>query len=181
MNKISVEMFCKLYKTQSKGHDKTFTDFLKKHITTEYIEFLKKDVICDGIIKATSYVKDGEREFVKINSSLRYLFFVMKLIELYTDIDIDGEHIAEQYDELNKIGAVAMLLGGIPDSHVEFIPESEYAEFSTILNMKLDDLRDNEYSTTALVYNLKNSVQLSEEVINSALERVINDKEAVEE
>ena len=88
----------------------------------------------------------------------------MRLIELYTDIEIDQEKVWEEYDKLNKVGAISTLMNAIP--------EVEYAEFSTILNMKMDDLRDNSYSVTALFYNLKNSLSISEEIINSVIEEL---------
>ena len=158
---ITVDMFVKSYKANSKAKDKTFEDFLQKHITTKYIDFIKKCVYCDNIIKGTCYKKDGDREFVKINSANRYLFFIMRLIELYTDIEINDEEVWKDYDKLNEIGAINALIGAIP--------ENEYSEFTTLLNMKLDDFRDNEYSITAMLYNLGQSLSLSEEVINSVL------------
>ena len=164
MKKISVEMFCKTFKVQAKGAEKTFKDFLNKHIVTDYVDILKKSVICQGIVKATCYAKDGDREFVKFNRVGQYIFFIMKLIELYTDIEIDGNRLSDQYDELNKVGAINALISAIP--------ESEYNEFYTILNMCIDDMRDNEYSITALLYNLKQSFSLSEEVISSVLKQL---------
>lgn len=159
---ITVDMFVKTYKANSKAKDKTFEDFIKKHITTQYVDFLTKEVYCENIMKATCYKKDGDREFVKVNSTTRYLFFVMRLIELYTDIEINQDKVWEDYDKLNEVGAINTLIAAIP--------ESEYSEFSTLLNMKMDDFRDNEYSTTALLYNFKESLALTEEVIQSVLD-----------
>lgn len=178
MSKITVDMFCKTYKAQSKGNTKTFYEFLQKHIVTDYIPYLTKDAYCTNIVDVTSHINEGNRSIIKINNSMRYMLFTMKLIELYTDIDItfeDGKFI-NQYDELNKIGAIDMLIGGVPDEGVEFIPIKEYSEFSTILNMKLDDLRDNEYSVVAMIYNLKNSLSLSEDVISAALKEVAKEE-----
>ena len=168
---ISVEMFCKTYKANLKAKDKTFEDFIKKHITTDYINFNMKDAICTNIIKTSCYEKSGDREIIKINSLARYMLFIMNLIKEYTDIEIefkDGKAV-EQYDELNKIGAISTLISAIP--------ESEYAEFNTILNMKLDDLRDNEYSVIAFLYNFKESLSISEDVINSAIEMIVKQDE----
>lgn len=161
---ISVDMFVKTYKANSKAKDKTFEEFINKHITTQYVPFITKNVICDGIVSACCYIKEGDREIVKIDSPSRYLFFVTKMIETYTDIDFnitEENNLAVIYDKLNEIGAVDVLIAAIP--------EREYTEFSTILNMKMDDFRDNVYSPTALGYNLKKSIALSDEVITSAL------------
>ena len=163
---ISLEMFCKLYKANAKAKDKTFEDFIKKHITTDYVNFLNKEVICTSIINTTCHTNTDDRKITKINSSSRYIFFIMKMIETYTDIEIDIEKhpLDYYYDELNKIGAIDVL--------VNAIPEKEYAEFSTLLDMKLDDFINNEYSITALLYNLKESFSISEEVINSVIEEI---------
>ena len=161
---ISVDMFCKTYKANSKAKDKTFEDFIKKHITTKYISFIQKNVYCTSIVYNSCHKKDGDREFIEIDSVMRYMHFIMRLIDLYTDIEITPDTLVEDYDKLNEIGAIETLIAAIP--------ESEYAEFSTILNMKLDDFRENEYSLTALLYNLKESFSLSEEIITSALETI---------
>ena len=169
---ITVDMFCKTYKANSKAKDKTFEEFIKKHITTEYVDYVTKVVYCKNIVKASCYIKDGDREFIKINSEKRYLFFVMRLIELYTDIEIDEDNVVSEYDKLNKIGAIDVLMSAIP--------EKEYTEFSTLLNMEMDDFRDNEYSITALLYNLKNSFSLSEEIINSVIKDLTKETETNE-
>lgn len=161
---ITVDMFCKTYKANSKAKDKTFEEFIKKHITTEYVDYITKVVYCKNIVKASCYIKDGDREFIEISSEKRYLFFVMRLIKLYTDIEIDDENVVSEFDKLNKIGAIDVLIAAIP--------EKEYTEFSTLLNMKMDDFRENEYSITALLYNLKNSFSLSEEIINSVIKEI---------
>lgn len=159
---ITVDMFIKTYKANSKTKDKTFEEFIQKHITTTYVDFMTKNVYCDSIIKASTTIKDGDREFIKINSASRYIFFVMRLIQLYTDIELNNDDIISEYDKLNEVGAISVLMYAIP--------ESEYAEFEEILNMKLDDFMTNEYSITALLYNLKQSFNISEEIINSVLE-----------
>ena len=168
MSKISVEMFCKSFKSLSKGKDKMLEDFINKHVGVDYIPFTQKDALCTHIVESTCYIKDGDKKFIKFNSTGRYIFFVMKLIDLYTDIEIGTDRLDLQYDELNKVGAIGVLL--------KAIPKGEYNEFSSVLKMKLDDIRDNEYSTPALLYNIKNSLSLSEEVIASALEEATKEE-----
>ena len=63
------------------------------------------------------------------------------------------------------MGAINVLIAAIP--------ENEYSEFKTLLDMKLEDLIDNEYSLTALFYNLKQSLSISDEVATSAFEEVV--------
>ena len=166
---ITVENFIKVYKANSKAKDKTFEDFIKKHITVQYVKLSEKDVWCDSIISSTCYTTVGDKKIVKMNTVARHICFTMTIINLYTDIDIvfEGTKFLEQYDELNEIGAIEVLIGAIPETELE--------EFNILLNMKLNDLRDNEYSITALLYNLKNSLDISEEIIESAIKEILED------
>lgn len=165
--KISVEMFCELYKAQKKGNG----DFIKKHIVVDYIPYITKLAICTSIINATTRIKDGDHEILKIDNCGREFFFTMNLINLYTDIAIDfgGTKAVEQYDELCKIDAI--------DTLIYAIPENEVMDFTAILNMKLADFRDNEYSVPAMLYNLKQTVSLSEEVINGVVKAIQQEEE----
>ena len=161
---ISVDMFVKTFKANSKAKEKTFEEFIEKHITTQYVPYLTKCTVCEGIVKACCYFKDGDREFVRIDSCNRYLFFTMKMIELYTDIEFnitEENNLAVIYDKLAEIGATKVLMAAIP--------EDEYVEFSAILSMKMDDFMDNQYSLTALAYDLKKSIDLSDEVLTDVL------------
>ena len=161
MGKISVDAFLREYNVAAKQKESAVENFIKKHITTQYIPFLEKDAHCTAIIKSTCYV-DKEKSIVRINSPGRYIIFVMRLIDLYTDIEISFKDTdsVEAYDKLNSVGAIDALMGGIP--------ENERTEFSTVLNMKLDDLRDNEYSITALFYGLKKDLSLFDKVLTDA-------------
>lgn len=166
MGKISVDAFLRQYGVADKQKGTAMKDFIKKHIVTDYVSFLEKEVTCTNIVNSTTRIIEKNKEILKINSSARYLLFVMRLIDIYTDIEIDftDAKYVYQYDDLNKVGAIGNLIAAIP--------EREYSEFSTLLNMKLDDFRDNEYSITALLYNLKQSFSLSEEVINSVIDEL---------
>lgn len=163
---ISTDMFVKTYKINARAKDKTFEDFINKHIVRSYIGFMEKSVYCDTIVESTCYVEDSGRKIIRMDSPLRSIFFMIRLIDLYTDIDIDKSNVISEYDKLNEVGAVKTL--------IEAIPESEYAEFSTILNMKLDDIINNEYSVTAILYNLKEALNLSEDVADSVIEEIKN-------
>ena len=161
MGKISVDAFIREYGVAAKQKGSAMDSFIGKHITTKYIDFIKKSVICEGIVDTTCHIIDGKKKLVKINNANRNLFFIMKLIENYTDIEFANEKVVETYDKLNEVGAIDVILDAIPDL--------EYSEFQNILNMKMNDFRDNEYSLTAILYNLKESLSISEEVINSVI------------
>lgn len=159
MGKINVDGFLREYSVAAKQQGSAMETFIKKHIVTDYINIASKIAHCNVIIDNTCYIEDGGIKVIKFNRVVRHIWFIMKMIDLYTDIEIND--VFTDYDKLNNSGAIGDLLVNIP--------ESEYAEFSTILNMMIDDLRDNEYSITALLYNLKQSFSLSEEVITDVL------------
>ena len=163
---ISTDMFVKSYKANSKAKSETFKEFIKKHITTSYIPYSTKYLQCTDVVNKTTRRKDGDIEIIRVDSAMQYLFSNMKLIELYTDIEIDKTKIMDEYDKLNEIGAI--------DELINAIPPTECAEFSAILGMKMDDFYRNEYSLEALLYNTKESFSISEEVINSVLDEVKN-------
>ncbi len=162
MGKISVDAFLREYNVAAKQKGTAVETFIKKHIVKKYIPYLDKDSICTRIIYASCYA-DKERKIVRFNTPGKHILFNMNLIDLYSDIEIDfkGNKLIEQYDKLMESGAIYLLVAAISDE--------EYMEFNTLLDMKLDDLRDNEYSITALLYNLKDSLSLTDEVITNAL------------
>ena len=120
------------------------------------------------MIDNSCYKIEGDKKLVKFNSVDRYIAFTMKIISLYTDLEIDfsnGEFV-KQYDELNKIGAIHLFM--------KMIPQSEIEEFMTIMDMMLDDLKNNEYSLTAIVYSFKESINLSSEAFEKAIDEIKN-------
>lgn len=165
MGKISVDAFLREYSVAAKQKGTAMETFIKKHIVTDYVPYLEKEVLCTNIINATCYIPTEEK-IIKFNTPARHILYIMNLINLYTDIEISFKDTdsVEQYDKLTKAGASYLLINAIPDA--------EYAEFNNMLNMKLDDLRDNEYSLEAIVYNFTKSLSISEEVINSAIEEI---------
>lgn len=173
MEKITVDAFLREYGVAAKQKGSAIETFIKKHIVTDYVPYLEKDVLCTRVIYATCYA-DKDRKIIKFNTPGRLLLFNMNLINLYTDIEIsfENDETIKQYDKLMEAGVIYLLINAIP--------ETEYTEFVTLLNMKLDDLRDNEYSLEALLYNLKKSFSISEEVINSALEELNKQVETTE-
>ncbi len=145
-------------------------DIIKKIIKNTYVPYLEKCVWCTKTIQASTKIVDTD--IVKIDSATQYIGFVMRLMDLYTDLDIKFENaeFVNQYDALAKLGAVVPIISAIP--------QSEYAEFKMILDMKNSDFRENEYSITALLYNFKKSLNITEETINNAFEKIIKDYQA---
>ena len=172
MGKITVDAFLREYGVAAKQKGSAMETFIKKHIITQYVPILVKDVHCAKIVEASCHVPDSN--IVKFNTLLGRIATTMRLIDLYTDIIIVFEEGAfiDQYDKLNEVGAIDELL--------KQIPEKEITEFYDVLNMKLSDFRDNEYSLEAFLYNIKESFSISEDVINSAIEELKKQIESTE-
>ena len=162
---MKVEDFLNKYKM---AKDKE--EFFKKHITTTYVPYLTKCVYCSNIVSASHHLPD-EKDIIKINTANQYVAFVTRLLDLYTDLDIDFNNggFLKQYDQLNQNGCIIPLIAAIP--------EQEYAEFKMVLDMKESDFRENEYSLTAILYNLKKSIDISGDVIEQALNQLVKESE----
>lgn len=165
---ITVENFIKTFQVTLKAKDKTFEDFLNKHIIKNYIDITTKTYWCNFIVDITTHFRDGNEDVIKVDSVARYILFTMRLIDLYTDIDIDfkdGNYV-HQYDTLNEVGAI--------DSIINAIPSSEYNEFTAILDMKIEDFKDNEYSVKAILYNIKKAISISESVFDEIISDAVH-------
>ena len=172
MGKITVDAFLREYGVAAKQKGSAMETFIKKHIITQYVPILVKDVHCAKIVEASCHVPDSN--IVKFNTLSGHIATTMRLIDLYTDIIIVFEEGAfiDQYDKLNEVGAIDELLNQIP--------KKEIAEFYDVFDMKLSDFRNNEYSLEAFLYNIKESFSISEDVINSAIEELKKQIESTE-
>lgn len=141
------------------GYTRNATDnlknvYLKKNIESKkYIPFVEKQVMADKIINSTSYELDDDgirTGNVKINSTSRYLFTIMTIIDAYTNIDVDYSSIHLDYDMLCENGLISLILN-LENPANSIIPVEDYMEFNTILNMKLDDFLRNNLSTESFI------------------------------
>lgn len=139
MNKITVEDFVKEFKNKA---DKT--DFAKKHIAREYVPYEEKTAACERVIKITSYdtvgTGENQRRFFHVNTRARYMFFMLEVLRLYTDLDIsfkDGRGL-EIFNLIEEANARTYLLAGIP--------EREFDLMTNLLAMTAEDVMNNERS-----------------------------------
>lgn len=107
-----------------------------------YISYMRKMDEATKIVNASSYQviidEDGnaKRGNIRINSPIRFALTIMSMVDLYTNISIDVSKFLEEFDMLNRFGLVEKIMAKIP--------ESENAEFNTIVSMTYDDLMTNE-------------------------------------
>lgn len=122
-------------------------DFLHKRLITEYVNFENKIDLCQSIIKNTSYSKISEEGSVwKKQNAMEFLFFNIKLISVYTDVEIEDGNVMENYNALNKLDYIATLL--------YTIPQREFEEFNDIMSMCKEDQVSNERNLTSAVIDL---------------------------
>ena len=145
---MTVKEFVEGYK---KAKDKI--DFVNKHITTNYVPYIEKVTHCKSIAKATTHKMVGENEYFVIDSPTRHLLYTIKLIELYTDIEIDLQNIANDYDELNKNKILGVILNAIS--------EDEQTEFKFILESVMNDIYENERSVGAILGISKEAIGMT--------------------
>lgn len=148
MNKtIDVKKLATNYKKQATDNLKD--GYLNKNVKVEnYISFMTKIDEAERIITSTSYEpkyeydEAGNRNVVlgrmRVNSATRFCLSVMKLIDLYTNITVDINNFMAEYDTLNEVGLIEVLISRIP--------EKEVTEFNTVISMTFDDMMTNKCS-----------------------------------
>lgn len=126
--------------------DKYVKDSLKYK---KYLPFNEKVVICDKIVKCTSYenVYDENNNIIdqkiKIDSRARVLFHILSLIKYYTNLEFDMANAAEVFDSLNELKLTEKILDNIS--------EDERSEFQTLLDMTTNDFIQNNMSFESIV------------------------------
>lgn len=115
-------------------------EYLKAVIKVKpYVSYGVKMFLADNIIN-NSCLKDGR---VYIDSCKKYILYVFALIDTYTNIEITEKQWLFEYDALDSMGLIELILA--------LIPEKEVATFKTILDMKHNDLMANRYGTYAFI------------------------------
>ena len=132
--------------------------YVQNHITTEYIPYFQKVEEAKRIVETTSYKTINDRKVFWQDSPMKGIFFICRLISDYTDIDLGNDPMTA-YDELTKNGLITQIAA--------YIPQSEYKEFSTILQMVYDDLIEN---TRSLAGYLDIKFDSLEKVLGAILE-----------
>ena len=137
------------------------TKNIEKHITKKYVPYAQKVSLCDRIVRSTSYEEVAGKQVFKINTPARQELFLLNMIDLYTDIDINWKDSLADFYALSESG----LLGGI----IKEIPESEITLFSSILDMCVDDLMTNTRDLVSYIDGKIESISLG---LNALLDAI---------
>jgi len=78
-----------------------------------------------------------------------YILYTITALDFYTSLELNSQKYNEEYDLLQEHGLIDLIFAEI---------ESDLNEFRTVLNMKRDDYYKNNYTATALVGKLIDSI-----------------------
>lgn len=143
MNKdFNVKSFVEEYEKCSGNDDKV--KFLKSKLKTEkYMPYAEKLTHAENIINHSSYAmvkEDGvlkQTDRIALNSPMRYILFVMTVVDKYTNIEVDFKNIMPDFDALNSNSLIEVVF--------EKIGDKEISEFNTVVDMVLNDFMANKY------------------------------------
>ena len=149
---MKVEEFLRQYKFASKARESE-EKFLQERMVRDYVPYVQKIAVCNSLVETCWYEKDEQTGSKRLHfkSPNLYLFFVMRLVRIYTDIQFEDIKVAEAYDCLNKVKTddETTLVQVI----INRIPAVELAEFRSLLDMVESDTEKNEYEVGAWLSN----------------------------
>ena len=143
MNKdFNVKSFVEEYEKQMTDADKT--KFLRNKLKTEkYMPYADKLTFAENIVTHSSYAmvkEDGvlkKTDRIALNSPMRYILFVMTVVDKYTNIEVNFKNIMPDFDALNFNSLIEVIF--------EKIGSKETAEFNTVVEMVLNEFMANKY------------------------------------
>jgi len=137
------------------------------HVIHKYIPIEEKQTVASYIVQNSFYVyKDGDRTFFA-NSTKKYVLTMLKLVDLYTDIERDESDLLGDFNKLNQIGFFEFL-----DDELDRYSQYEYQEFKAILEAEEEDLFTNEYEPQGFI---RHQVERFGNLIGATLYPVIKD------
>ena len=115
---------------------------LNDHIlANKYVSLSEKMARADAIINSSYYIETGDENKTKklhIDSCVKMMLTKISFVDMYTDIERGEEDpILEEYDMLQKCGALAGIMSGVNSVEAE--------EFNTIIEYVAKDTLANEY------------------------------------
>lgn len=153
---MNIELLNTQYKTKKTSER---PQFLKQHITVKtYIPIEKK---IESIVNmANELIHDNEHGMKEYNSIDKFITYVLTVTELYTDIELTGEHMKDfDYLMQNDLFAeINQLIG------------TDVNNFNELVNMKWSDVMAFNNSMEAIVsreiFELKQGIQLFNDALD---------------
>lgn len=110
---------------------------VEDHVLDRYVPIEEKQARAEMIVENAYYSvrDDGTREF-RANSVALYMMMCMTLLDLYTDIEREG-NILEDFNALNEVGVFKFICQNVSKREID--------EFKNVLDWQEKDLIKNEY------------------------------------
>lgn len=158
-NKVNIKEFVEKFKQCTTEDEKT--RLVMKNITiTPYVKVLEKVITIENIIKVANYDKNKK---LCINSCIQQVFYVLSIMKLYTNLEVDYTNPLECYDLLEE--------SGLTDIIMLKIPEKEAMEYSNLFTMAVSDFKENHCGIRAY---MENELKNIETVLNGVVDRLSN-------
>ena len=186
-----IKEFCENYK--NRATDKLKSDYLKENLKiTTYLPFIKKDVLAQNIVNATTYKfedytkEDGttgrrRTNQIQVNSTAQMLLFYRVIIENYTDLEVETEGFYEEYDALNESGVLFELTADF-EGHPSLIPAREISELRGMVDLKQRDIMTNQYEIHSYISNqIERITEVGSVVLKPVLDKLATELENMDE
>ena len=179
MNKdFNVKSFVEEYEKQLTDDDRV--KFLKSKLKTEkYMPYADKVAVAENIVKSSSYAmvkEDGElkqTDRIAMNSPMRYILFVMTIVDKYTNIEVDFKNIMPDFDALNFNSLIEVIF--------EKVGDKETAEFNAVVDMVLNDFMDNKYQFKNYINETLSRVSVLVEKCAPLIDNITNKLDSMSE
>ena len=149
--------------------DKTDT-YIKKHVKHNYVPYEEKVGHCQRIVNAGTHRFDATgKEVFSCNGPSQYMLYMLQLISLYTDIDVDFDHALDDFNALDEHMLIDALVGQM-DEH-------EITMFNTVRKMVASDLVANERDLVSRIDQFADAIGLA---LQALLEAANNTEEQTE-
>lgn len=120
-------------------------------ITTKYVNFEMKIALMKRIAENTTHIEAKGIKLFQVDSISRYMLLNLTLIDLYTSIDIDFKNVVTEYNLLDRDNLINKLISSIP--------EHEKALCSSVLDMAISDIKENERNILSFAENKMEAVK----------------------
>lgn len=144
--------------------------FVKKHIKRTYVPYAEKLAEAKKIAEVSTHIivnqETGEQMYKK-DTPIQYFLKTTRLLFLYTDIEIDNNDINKVYDTLAESGAFEYIFSSIP--------EGEITQFSSMIDMCVSDIYENERDLTSFFETKLTAFNLTFNEIVGAFQNTIGE------
>lgn len=117
----------------TKANPNAVAEFINKNVEFKtYLPFQTKRKVVDIIVSQSIREEDGVK---KVDSIAQYLSFIIAMIGAHTNLELNIENPADDYDSLNSCGLLEPIISSF---------QRDYAECEVLLKMAIaDELTDN--------------------------------------